>query len=378
MKIRAIALYLPQYHPIPENDQWWGKGFTEWTNVAKAKPQFKGHYQPKIPTELGFYDLRMTETREAQAELAKEAGIEGFCYWHYWFGNGKQLLQRPFNEVLKSGKPDYPFCLGWANHTWTSKTWSKEKNSTIPEVLIKQEYLGTEDYEKHFYSVLPAFKDKRYITVDGKPFFLIFDPIGFDDVTTFINIWRDLAIRNGLEGIHFVGCGSAMYRDPITKHYGTHLVSEEDICKYITSLGFDAVNLNGQTRATVTAKGFVKSSMVILCKRLLKLKIAEKINQQKINENLFCEMHRQENVYPSIIPNFDRTPRTNKDIVYINSTPEVFEKSIKECMNYLTNKQEEHKIIILKSWNEWGEGNYMEPDIKYGRGYIEALARCIK
>ena len=126
-KARVIAYYLPQFHPIPENDEYWGKGFTEWTNVGKAKPLFKGHYQPRVPADLGYYDLRMSEIREAQADLARDAGIEGFCYWHYWFGNGKQLLERPFNEVLASGKPDFPFCLGWANHSWTTKTWKKQK-----------------------------------------------------------------------------------------------------------------------------------------------------------------------------------------------------------------------------------------------------------
>ena len=125
-KARVIAFYLPQFHPIKENDEWWGKGFTEWTNVGKAKPLFKGHYQPRVPADLGYYDLRMPEVREAQADMAREAGIEGFMYWHYWFGNGKQILERPFNEVLSSGKPDFPFCLGWANHSWTRRTWNSD------------------------------------------------------------------------------------------------------------------------------------------------------------------------------------------------------------------------------------------------------------
>ncbi|MBQ4029820.1 MAG: glycoside hydrolase family 99-like domain-containing protein, partial [Prevotella sp.] len=176
MKARVIAYYLPQFHPIPENDKYWGKGFTEWTNVAKARPLFRGHYQPRIPADLGFYDLRMPEVREAQAELAREAGIEGFCYWHYWFGHGKRLLERPFNEVVASGKPDFPFCLAWANHDWTTKTWEKGvKDGMIAEQL----YLGKEDYRLHFNTLLPAFKDHRYIRIDGKPLFVIYDPYRF-------------------------------------------------------------------------------------------------------------------------------------------------------------------------------------------------------
>lgn len=378
MKARVIALYLPQYHPIPENDEWWGKGFTEWTNVTKAKPQFKGHYQPKIPTELGFYDLRMSEVREAQAELAREAGIEGFCYWHYWFGNGRQLLERPFNEVLDSGQPDFPFCIGWANHTWTSRTWNKTKNINTPEILIKQEYFGYEDYEQHFYTVLPAFTDRRYIRVDDKPFFLIYDPIGFTDVKGFIETWRKLADKNGLPGIHFVGCASAMYRSIETNRYKMYLTSEEDVCSHILNLGFDAVNLNGQTRANVLSQGFIKSSVKLLEQRLFNLSRVNRVSQEDINRFLYSKEDERENIYPTLIPNYDRTPRTNKDTVYINSTPEVFEKSILNCLQYLKCKQDEHKIIILKSWNEWGEGNYVEPDIKYGRGYIDALSRCLK
>ena len=127
-KPRVIALYLPQFHPIPENDLWWGKGFTEQTNVGRAKPMFKGHYQPRVPADLGYYDLRLPIVREEQAQLAKEAGIEGFCYYHYWFGKGKRLLETPFNEVISSGKPNYPFCLCWANHTWSNKTWEKSSS----------------------------------------------------------------------------------------------------------------------------------------------------------------------------------------------------------------------------------------------------------
>ena len=149
MEARIIANYLPQFHPIPENDKFWGKGFTEWTNVAKAKPFFKGHYQPRIPADLGFYDLRLPEIREQQAQLAREAGVEGFCYWHYWFGNGKQLLERPFQEVVASGKPDFPFCLCWANHDWSNRSWKKD--SKLDAMIAKQEYLGEKDHTEHFY-----------------------------------------------------------------------------------------------------------------------------------------------------------------------------------------------------------------------------------
>ena len=138
MKARVIAYYLPQYYPIRENDQMWGKGFTEWTNVAKAKPLFRGHYQPQIPADLGFYDLRLKEVRNEQVKLAKKAGIEGFCYWHYWFGNGKRILERPFEEVLQSGSPDFPFCLGWANHSWSNKTWKKTKAFQKDIVFVKK------------------------------------------------------------------------------------------------------------------------------------------------------------------------------------------------------------------------------------------------
>lgn len=378
MKARVIALYLPQFHPIPENDEWWGKGFTEWTNVAKAKPLFKGHYQPRIPTDLGFYDLRMSEVRGQQAQLAKEAGIEGFCYWHYWFGNGRRLLELPFNEVLESGNPDFPFCLGWANHTWTSKTWDKGANRSVPTILVEQKYPGIDDYIAHFYTVLPAFKDPRYITVDGKPFFFIFAPIDFKDVSTFIETWRKLAVENGLKGIHFVANASATFRDLKTGHLRKSLVPENEVNEYFLSLGFDAVSSNGMTRANVKNQGMFMSYFKGFLKRRLNINIVDRIKQKNINKYLFTEEDRNENVYPTLIPNFDRTPRTAKDIFYYESTPEVFKESIRDCLSYIDKKNPEHKIIMLKSWNEWGEGNYVEPDLQYGRGYLDVLKEMIK
>jgi len=208
-RARLIAFYLPQFHPIPENDQWWGPGFTEWTDVAKAKPLFPGHYQPHIPADLGFYDLRVPETRAAQAELARKAGIEGFCYWHYYFA-GKRLLERPFNEVLASGEPDFPFCLGWANHKWVGRQG----------LLIDQTYPGPADHEAHFYSVLPAFHDRRYIRVKNKPLFLIFYPKGLPDAKAFIDQWQNLAVKNGLEGIHFVANQHARVDERLADHAG--------------------------------------------------------------------------------------------------------------------------------------------------------------
>ena len=202
-KARLIAFYLPQFHPIPENDKYWGKGFTEWTNVAKAKPLFVGHNQPNIPSSLGFYDLRLQQVQIEQAELAKQVGIEGFCYWHYWFGNGQEVLEGPLDRVIKTKMPDFPFCIGWANHDWSTKTWEKNKHQDT--IIFKQKYPGKDDFIDHFNRLLPAFKDPRYIKVDGKLLFLVFRPTEIEGLEMFLDIWNKMAIENGLKGFHFVG-----------------------------------------------------------------------------------------------------------------------------------------------------------------------------
>lgn len=350
--IKVIALYLPQYHPCKENDLWWGKGFTEWTNVAKAKPLFRGHYQPKIPADLGFYDLRISDVREHQAQLAKEAGVYGFCYWHYWFGNGKRLLERPFMEVVESGKPDFPFCLGWANHSWYAKTW----DPNIPDkLLVEQKYLGKDDDIAHFTALLPAFKDERYIRIENKPVFLVFKPLHAKGISEMICLWNNLALQNGLDGIYFIGQGAQ---------------SEfEDILK----LGFNAVNheeLNG-----IHAK---KSKLSRLWKQLIRI-ISRRprcYNYLNAMKEMIVPEDANENIFPTICPNYDHTPRSStRGLVFTNSNPNNFKKHVTDICKIVSKKK--NKFIFLKSWNEWGEGNYMEPDLKYGKGYINALREVL-
>ena len=354
--IRIIAFYLPQFHPIPENDQWWGKGFTEWTNVGKAKPLFKGHYQPKVPADLGYYDLRMPEVREEQAQMAKEAGIEGFCYWHYWFGNGRRLLERPFNEVLASGKPDFPFCLCWANHSWEDKLFNKDGSKRI---LIAQDYPGEDDFVNHFYSLLPAFKDHRYIRVDGKPLFMIYAPMDVPNVSVFIRLWNRLAKENGLNGMNFVA----------------HTSNEKEIKSFMDT-GFDGVNI-------VRLFHFFRKefSFIELCyMKVMRILFGKGriVPYRRASKFFIGEEDAQDYCYPTIIPNWDHSPRSGRTgHILVNSTPQLFYEHVETALNIVKQKNEQHKILFLKSWNEWAEGNYMEPDLKHGKEYLEALKRAL-
>ena len=381
-KNRVIAFYLPQYHPIPENDAWWGPGFTEWTNVASAKPLFRGHVQPRIPADLGFYDLRLSETRDAQAKLAKEAGIEGFCYYHYWFGNGRQLLERPFNEVLASGKPDFPFCLCWANHTWASSTWTNSKSHKKgSHILMEQLYPGREDNEAHFYTLLPAFKDPRYIRVDGKPLFAVFDPFKFEGAEEFIAQWRQLARTNGLGDFHFVSvvrtANPSSYIRSIQKDRHNAEAVAEDRVNMALSRGFDAVATDNHQFAQIRAKGLIRSAWHDFMAQKLHIQRPFLFLQKDINRFMLLDLERRNNIYPTLCPNWDRTPRSRDDAVYVESTPSVFEDIARRAVALVSEKDEDHRIIFLKSWNEWGEGNYMEPDRQYGHGYIEALRKAL-
>lgn len=382
MKPRILALYLPQFHPIPENDAWWGPGFTEWTNVAKAKPMFKGHVQPKIPADLGFYDLRLPETREQQAELARQAGIEGFCYYHYWFGNGKQLLERPFNEVLESGKPDFPFCLCWANHTWSNKTWQRKSALQDDSMFVEQTYPGKEDDVRHFMSVLPAFKDPRYIKVDGKPIFFLWEPRDHPHVKVWIATWRELAAQYGLPGLYLVGmthCTLAfkVNDDGSRTRVMPNLESSAEVYQWVLDQGFDAVNSFGKRRAEMLRDGkYINLAKTVL--RRLGVPVGRTFDYPKVVRHFFAPEDRWENVFPTIMPNWDRTPRCAAwDGIYKNANPQNFQTHIEQALDVIKEKDPEHQILVMKSWNEWGEGNYVEPDQEFGHGWLDAIRKAL-
>ncbi|GAB0149023.1 MULTISPECIES: glycoside hydrolase family 99-like domain-containing protein [unclassified Marichromatium] len=348
MKARMIAFHLPQFHPTPENDAWWGKGFTEWTNVARAARLYPGHYQPHVPADLGFYDLRLPEARQAQADLARAHGIEGFCYYHYWFG-GRRILERPVEAILASGEPDFPFCLCWANHSWNT-AWQGTDST-----LIEQVYPGWDDHGAHFDWLLRAFTDPRYLKVDGKPIFVIYKPDLIPDVAAVIAFWRQRAERAGLPGLHLIGVSHRSERwDPRER-------------------GLDA------------------STMQVLPQRDgriprrylgLKLRLALRGNRHQLTiwdyEEMRPSLLRSRPApwrdYPLVLPNWDNTPRSGmRGLVLHGATPERFRPHLREAIARVAEHPPEERIVFLKAWNEWAEGNHVEPDQRFGTGWLEVI-----
>jgi len=348
-KARVIAYYLPQFHPTPENDQWWGKGFTEWTNVAKAKPLYRGHYQPHIPADLGFYDLRLPEAREAQAELAREYGVEGFCYYHYWFG-GRRMLEHPFSEVLASSEPELPFCLCWANHSWNS-IWQ----GCPDRILVEQVYPGMEDHEAHFDFLLKAFCDPRYITVEGKPLFLVYRPDDIPDLQRVTDYWRERVLQAGLKGLHLVGISHFNPSwDPRTRGFDACMMQKLPPMNGRIPWQFPDAKLK-----------------VLLGRGQHKLSI---YSYQEMLNFLLRSKKPDFMDYPCVLPNWDNTPRAGMSgLVFHGSTPELFRRHLKDALDKVSDHPPEHRILFLKAWNEWAEGNYVEPDQRYGHEYLEVI-----
>lgn len=358
MDKRVIAIYLPQFHPFPENDEWWGKGFTEWTNVSKARPRFPGHYQPHLPADLGFYDLRVPEVREQQAQMAKEAGIYGFCYYHYWF-NGKLLMDRPLKEVLESGKPDFPFMICWANENWTRAWDGGEKH-----ILMKQDYTD-EDAREHIRWFLPYFKDSRYIRIDNKPVIAIYRTTKIPNLKQTIEIWREEALKEGLE--------LYICRFESFKEIGQ---------KYITG-GLDAaIEFQPSDISSLSHK-----------KRYYPRRLINHLYRKLLGKNLFPEIFNykkyvlsQEGIqmppykrYPCVTPSWDNSARRkNKYFAFTKSTPEIFKKWLLNVICKFKPYSSDENLVFINAWNEWAEGNHLEPDRKWGKLYLDAVKQALE
>lgn len=347
---RLIAYYLPQFHPIKENDEWWGKGFTEWTNTANARPRFPGHYQPHVPADLGFYDLRLPESRMAQAELARSYGIEAFCYYHYWFGHGRRLLQRPFEEVLASGQPNLSFCLCWANDTW-SGIW----HGTPDRILIKQEYPGPDDEQRHFDTLLPAFLDRRYLCVGDKPVLLVWRPFGLPDPQASVARWRAMAQQAGLAGLHLVGIYRPGWPDP-------------------EAVGFDASVYNNNPPPREW--GDWRNPLKLAYHRCLRRLGVPTVYRYEQAIDYFLPDTLPATRYPSVMHAWDNTPRSGANgLVFHGSTPRLFGQALRKAFDLTRGSAngKDGRLIFLKSWNEWAEGNHLEPDLRDGHGFLEAI-----
>ena len=361
--IQFLAYYLPQFHPIPENDKWWGKGFTEWTNVAKAKPLFKGHYQPILPADLGFYDLRVPEVQEAQSEMALSYGIDGFIYYQYWFGNGKMLLEKPAEAMLKNKAIKIPFCFCWANETWKG-IWHGLDN---PDVLIEQVYEGEKGYIAYFEYLLPFFNDERYIKVDNKPMFHVYKLDDIPDLDLFIRIFNRLALENGFEGIYLI----ATHGNPaiVAANKAVHGQVGVDVfhqMRYKSPFKFGHVRYLGKIERRVNT--FLGITNVV-GKRQKPLIFDYNIAVSKLNPKIINPKY-----IPCVFPNWDNSARSGKkSLIFTNATPELWAIYLRKVILNLKSNPKNPEFIVIKSWNEWAEGNHLEPDRKFGYGWLEGI-----
>ena len=340
-QVKLIAFYLPQFHPIPENDLWWGKGFTEWTNVTKARPQFRGHYQPQLPTELGLYDLRHPEVLERQADLARSFGVHGFCFHYYWF-DGQRLLERPLDELLARGRPDLPFCCSWANESWTRR-WDGRHH----EVLLRQVYEG--DWAERFIrDLLPVLADERYVRVHGAALLLVYRADELSDAPRVADLWRTLAREEaGLE-LHLAAVQSFGIEDP-------------------RRFGFDAAvefppHPFGRERNRPKVRSFPRRFRGVL----------------ENYEDLMLEMLGKPLPdylwYRGLMPSWDNTARRGSHAyVSVGNSPELYRRWLGELSHQaLARSDAQEPLLFVNAWNEWAEGTHLEPDDRYGRGWLEA------
>lgn len=366
--MKTIAFYLPQFHTFPENDEWWGKGFTEWTNMKRAEPLFEGHYQPRIPKDNNYYNLLDNNTWAWQIDLAKKHGVYGFCFYHYWF-DGKLLMEKPVDNFLADTSLDMPFCICWANEHWT-KAWSGKQN----QVLIAQRYGGEKEWIEHFNYLLPFFKDKRYIRNNGKPLFILYRPELLEDaMNPMLDCWQRLARENGFE-IEF-GYQQIMF----------DLEKNKDDSRF-------AYNVEYQPNYAIhdlthNKHKFLKAIKRAISKPLYKLGInIEQARVEGLIKRDYDELWKavldhkptDEKCVPGAFVDWDNTPRKkDRGSVFMGAHPDKFQKYMSELIKKTKNEYKKD-MIFLFAWNEWAEGGYMEPDEKFGTAYLEALKKALE
>jgi len=348
---RLICFYLPQFHPIPENDNWWGTGFTDWINVTKAKPVFPGHYQPHAPADLGFYDLRVPEVREAQAALASEYGIFGFCYHHYWFA-GHRLLERPFNEVLASGKPDFPFCLCWANENWTRR-WDGREH----EILIQQRHSDKDDID-FIRALFPAFRDKRYIRVNGKPVLIVYQTELLPDPARTSMIWREETSKAGFEGLYL--CRAETFTS-----YGND--TDPGTIGFDAAIEFPPHAIWSASLRPTVVKGNSDFD-------------GEVLDYEQVVYGSLMRPKPSYKLFRGVMPSWDNIPRKPRNgLVFVNSSPELYQQWLADCIRWTRRHyQGDERLVFINAWNEWAEGCHLEPDLKYGHRYLQATRDALR
>lgn len=345
-RLRLIAFYLTQFHPITENDAWWGKGFTEWTNVTKAEPLFDGHYQPRLPTDFGFYDLRLRETRRQQIRVAKDHGVDGFCYHYYWF-SGHRLLEEPLDDMLADDQSDMPFCLCWANENWTRR-WDAAEH----EILIAQRYLPEDDLE-FIKSLVPYLSDPRYIRVDDAPFLIVYRPQHLPDAAATLKTWRAYCREIGIGEVHVA---AAL----------THGNLDYAGFGFDSGVEFPPHNLTCQNLASDIPfykpfRGFVG-------------------DYEQIAGLYLDREYPRGNVFRGVFPAWDNSPRTgDRSMIVLNSTPDNYEFWLSQAIKRTRDDfPDGDRLVFVNAWNEWAEGCHLEPDRVYQRGYLEATRRAIR
>lgn len=355
--LKTVAFYLPQFHPIPENDRWWGRGFTEWTNVARARPLYPGHNQPHLPADLGFYDLRLPETRVAQAEMAADHGIDAFCYYHYWF-SGRRLLERPLDDMLASGEPGFGFCLCWANESW-SRRWLGEER----DILMKQIY-SPEDDRQHARWLLNAFADPRYVRIGDRPLFLIYRPHDLPVPAATADVLRETAVRAGMAEPWLLGVDA-------------HRPGED-----YRQMGLDATLGFEPQLSVFSPHCFQDGRSGRRWLRNLCLGVNSPYLKLYDDGEARRRMHtiqRADGTVPCCYVGWDNTPRRGRNgIIYINGSPECFEAALREAVAAASEHPAHRRLVFINAWNEWAEGNHLEPDQRYGHAYLQAVARAVR